>query len=113
MAGERRRAYRQYGRAFRRTSRPFFPQPEGTRVFWPLAASLVAHGLFKPTSLLASGQEPKSPASRPRDNGVQTLMDFSFTEEQTLLRNSLSRYLAENYAFEDWRKFTRAPEGRD
>jgi alkylation response protein AidB-like acyl-CoA dehydrogenase len=40
-------------------------------------------------------------------------MDFSFTEEQTLLRNSLSRYLAENYAFEDWRKFTRAPEGRD
>lgn len=40
-------------------------------------------------------------------------MDFSFSEEQTLLRNSLSRYLAENYSFEDWRKFTRAPEGRD
>lgn len=40
-------------------------------------------------------------------------MDFSFTEEQTLLRNSLSRYLAENYSFEDWRKFTHAPEGRD
>src|SRR5689334_19567499 len=67
MAGERRRAYRQYGRAFRHTSRPFFPQPEGTRVFWPPAASLVAHGLFKPTSLLAPGQKPKSPASRPRD----------------------------------------------
>jgi alkylation response protein AidB-like acyl-CoA dehydrogenase len=40
-------------------------------------------------------------------------MDFSFSEEQTLLRNSLSRYLAENYSYEDWRKFTRSPEGRD
>ena len=40
-------------------------------------------------------------------------MDFSFTEEQTLLRNSLSRYLADNYSYEAWRKFTRAPEGRD
>jgi len=40
-------------------------------------------------------------------------MDFSFSEEQTLLRNSLSRYLADNYAFEDWRKFTASPEGRD
>ena len=41
------------------------------------------------------------------------LMDFSFTEEQTLLRNSLSRYLADKYSYEDWRKFTRGPEGRD
>ncbi len=40
-------------------------------------------------------------------------MDFSFSEEQTLLRNSLSRYLAENYSFEDWRKFTASSEGRD
>jgi alkylation response protein AidB-like acyl-CoA dehydrogenase len=40
-------------------------------------------------------------------------MDFSFSEEQTLLRNSLSRYLTDRYSFEDWRKFTRAPEGRD
>jgi len=40
-------------------------------------------------------------------------MDFSFSEEQTLLRNSLSRYLAENYSYEDWRKFTALPEGRD
>ena len=40
-------------------------------------------------------------------------MDFSFTEEQTLLRNSLSRYLADNYDFEAWRKFTRTREGRD
>ena len=40
-------------------------------------------------------------------------MDFSFSEEQTLLRNSLSRYLADDYAFEDWRKFTHAAEGRD
>jgi alkylation response protein AidB-like acyl-CoA dehydrogenase len=40
-------------------------------------------------------------------------MDFSFSEEQTLLRNSLSRYLADHYSFEDWRKFTRTPEGRD
>ncbi len=40
-------------------------------------------------------------------------MDFSFTEEQTLLRNSLSRYLADKYTYEDWRKFTRVAEGRD
>ena len=40
-------------------------------------------------------------------------MDFSFSEEQTLLRNSLSRYLADNYAYEDWRKFTREGDGRD
>jgi alkylation response protein AidB-like acyl-CoA dehydrogenase len=40
-------------------------------------------------------------------------MDFSFSEEQTLLRNSLSRYLADNYSFENWRKFTASPEGRD
>jgi alkylation response protein AidB-like acyl-CoA dehydrogenase len=40
-------------------------------------------------------------------------MDFSFTEEQTLLRNSLSRYLADKYTYEGWRKFTRGAEGRD
>ena len=40
-------------------------------------------------------------------------MDFSFTEEQTLLRNSVQRYLADNYKFEDWRKFTRGEAGRD
>jgi pimeloyl-CoA dehydrogenase small subunit len=41
------------------------------------------------------------------------VMDFSFSEEQTLLRNSVSRYLADNYKFEDWRKFTRGETGRD
>jgi alkylation response protein AidB-like acyl-CoA dehydrogenase len=40
-------------------------------------------------------------------------MDFSFTEEQTLLRNSVQRYLADNYRFEDWRRFTRSDTGRD
>jgi pimeloyl-CoA dehydrogenase small subunit len=40
-------------------------------------------------------------------------MDFSFTEEQTLLRNSVSKYLADTYKFEDWRKFTRSDAGRD
>lgn len=40
-------------------------------------------------------------------------MDFSFTEEQTLLRNSVEKYLADNYKFEDWRKFTRSETGRD
>jgi pimeloyl-CoA dehydrogenase small subunit len=40
-------------------------------------------------------------------------MDFSYTEEQTLLRNSVSKYLADNYKFEDWRKFTRNDLGRD
>ena len=40
-------------------------------------------------------------------------MDFSFSEEQNLLRNSVARYLADNYKFEDWRKFTRGEMGRD
>ncbi|MEJ0026587.1 MAG: acyl-CoA dehydrogenase family protein [Rhizomicrobium sp.] len=40
-------------------------------------------------------------------------MDFSFSEEQTLLRNSVSKYLADNYKFEQWRKFTRGETGRD
>jgi pimeloyl-CoA dehydrogenase small subunit len=40
-------------------------------------------------------------------------MDFAFTEEQTLLRNSVQRYLADNYKYEDWRKFTRGEAGRD
>ncbi|HEY4944319.1 MAG TPA: acyl-CoA dehydrogenase family protein [Rhizomicrobium sp.] len=40
-------------------------------------------------------------------------MDFSYTEEQTLLRNSVSKYLADNYKFDAWRKFTRGDAGRD
>ena len=40
-------------------------------------------------------------------------MDFSYTEEQTLLRNSVSKYLADKYTFESWRKFTRGDVGRD
>jgi hypothetical protein len=38
-------------------------------------------------------------------------MDFSFTEEQTLLRNSIAKYLADTYAFDAWRKFTRGGLG--
>lgn len=40
-------------------------------------------------------------------------MDFSYTEEQTLLRNSVAKYLADNYKYESWRKFTRSELGRD
>ena len=40
-------------------------------------------------------------------------MDFSYTEEQTLLRNSVSKYLADKYTFNSWRKFTRSDLGRD
>ena len=40
-------------------------------------------------------------------------MDFSFSEEQTLLRNSVAKYLADNYTYESWRKFTRSEPGRD
>jgi alkylation response protein AidB-like acyl-CoA dehydrogenase len=40
-------------------------------------------------------------------------MDFAFTEEQTLLRNSVQRYLADTYKYEDWRAFTRSEAGRD
>ena len=48
------------------------------------------------------------------DNDSERMkMDFSYTEEQTLLRNSVARYLADNYTFEQWRKFTRNEQGRD
>ena len=40
-------------------------------------------------------------------------MDFSFSEEQTLLRNSVSKYIADNYTYDAWRKFTRNDVGRD
>jgi pimeloyl-CoA dehydrogenase small subunit len=38
-------------------------------------------------------------------------MDFSFTEEQTLLRNSLSKFLSENYDFETFKKISRTEPG--
>ena len=38
-------------------------------------------------------------------------MDFSFTEEQTLLRDSLSRYLQDNYAFEARQAVVRSDAG--
>jgi len=40
-------------------------------------------------------------------------MNLSYSEEQTLLQNSVARYLADNYTFEARRKFARSPEGRD
>lgn len=38
-------------------------------------------------------------------------MDFSFTEEQTLLRNSVSKYLADKYNFETFKKISRSEAG--
>jgi len=38
-------------------------------------------------------------------------MDFSFTEEQTLLRNSVQKYLADNYSFEHFKKISRTEPG--
>src|SRR5690242_20061414 len=38
-------------------------------------------------------------------------MNFSFTEEQTLLRDSLAAYLADHYAFDDRRAAIRAAPG--
>jgi alkylation response protein AidB-like acyl-CoA dehydrogenase len=38
-------------------------------------------------------------------------MDFSFTEEQTLLRNSISQYLTKNYDFETFKKISRTEPG--
>jgi alkylation response protein AidB-like acyl-CoA dehydrogenase len=38
-------------------------------------------------------------------------MDFSFSEEQTLLRNSVSKFLADNYKFEDFKKISRTDPG--
>jgi len=38
-------------------------------------------------------------------------MDFSFTEEQTLLRNSVAKFLADNYDFETFKKISRSDKG--
>ncbi len=38
-------------------------------------------------------------------------MDFSFTEEQTLLRNSISQFLTKNYDFETFKKISRTEPG--
>ena len=40
-------------------------------------------------------------------------MDLSFTETQTMVKDTLSRYLADNYDFEKRRKMLERPEGRD
>lgn len=40
-------------------------------------------------------------------------MNFEYTEEQTLLRNTLSRYFADAYDFEARRKMTGSDAGRD
>lgn len=38
-------------------------------------------------------------------------MDFSYTEEQTLLRNSVNKFLADNYDFESFKKISRSETG--
>jgi pimeloyl-CoA dehydrogenase small subunit len=38
-------------------------------------------------------------------------MDFSFSEEQTLLRNSVSKFLADNYSFETFKAISRTEPG--
>ncbi len=40
-------------------------------------------------------------------------MDFSFSDEQNLLRNSVAKYLSDAYSFENWRQFTQSDAGRD
>jgi alkylation response protein AidB-like acyl-CoA dehydrogenase len=40
-------------------------------------------------------------------------MDFNFTETQTLLRDSLARYLADRYDFDTRQKMLATPAGRD
>src|SRR6185295_17186107 len=38
-------------------------------------------------------------------------MDFSYTEEQGLLRDSIARFLADNYAFDAFKKVSRSEAG--
>src|SRR5947207_5657168 len=40
-----------------------------------------------------------------------TKMDFSFTEEQTLLRNTVAKFLADNYDFATFKKVSRSEPG--
>ena len=68
----------------------------------------------RPRSTAARTKSSATSSPRPcwASEGTRT-MDFSFTEEQTLLRNSVSKYLADKYTFETWRKFTRSEPGCD
>ena len=38
-------------------------------------------------------------------------MDFSYSEEQELLKNSVTRFLADNYTFETFRTVSRGEAG--
>jgi alkylation response protein AidB-like acyl-CoA dehydrogenase len=38
-------------------------------------------------------------------------MDFSYSEEQELLRNSVARFLADNYDFDSFQRVSRAEPG--
>jgi len=38
-------------------------------------------------------------------------MDFSYSEEQELLRNTVARFLADNYSFESFRRVARSEAG--
>ena len=40
-------------------------------------------------------------------------MDLSYTETQDMLRDTLARFLADNYGFEARQKMIERPEGRD
>ena len=40
-------------------------------------------------------------------------MDLSTTETQDMLRDTLSRFLADNYSFDARQKMIASPEGRD
>src|SRR3569832_2708473 len=62
-----------------------------------------------------AGRSRSSATSSPRPcwvcKGKQ--MDFSYTEEQTLLRNSVSKYLADNYKYDARHKYTHTEANRD
>ena len=45
------------------------------------------------------------------DHGSEADMDFNFTEEQQLLQDSVEKFLAKNYSFEQRREIIEAREG--
>src|ERR1051326_6333772 len=61
---------------------------------------------------------PRSTAARTRSSAASSPkrcwvseMDFSFSEEQTLLRDTVAKFLAANYDFETFKKVSRAEPG--
>src|SRR5206468_2667716 len=67
--------------------------------------------LFQHAQSLDLRRLERDPAWDHRQGGVGALMDFSYTEEQTLLRDTVARFLTDRYDFETFKRVSRSEPG--